>query len=237
MPAATDMQQMEIDMVEGMYDTFELLSEDPPTYTVLMAASADDPVELRVTITYPTEDYPETAPCDVQVENISKHRRIQTAEISKSVAALCEDNLGMHVAILVLQHAQEFLCHSAEQEEKAELARRGEAMEAAAGGGKAAPDPTIRLGTAVTRELFHEWSRKHHAEKEKRRAEAEAKRSQKVSASTLSGRQLWDNTLRAADWDLFGAADVAADEGADVDVDYDLRNDELNEEDFDFGDE
>lgn len=235
MPVATEMQQMEIDMVQGMYDTFEFLSEDPPTYTVLMAPSVDDPAELRVTITYPVEDYPETAPCDVQIESISKNRRIQTAELSKLVTALCEENLGMHVVVLVLQTAQDFLCTNAEQEEKAELVRRGEALEAAAA--KTAPDPTIRLGTAVTKELFYEWSRKHHAEKARRRAEAEAKRSQKASASALTGRQLWDSTLRSADWELFGAAETNAEEGAVVDVDYDLRNDELNEEDFDFGDE
>lgn len=228
------MQQMEMDMVQGMYESYELCCSDPPTYSILLAASADDAPELKVTVSYPNEEYPESSPCVVQIESISKNRRIQTNGIAKEVATTCEENVGMHVVLLALQQIQEFLSHSAEEAERADLIRRGEAQEAAAAKTHGvANDPTIRVGTAVTRELFAEWSRKHQAEKAKLRAEQE-KAESKQNASKLTGRQLWDSTLRTADWELFGGGAGADDEGEDVD--FDALAD-LDEDNFDFDDD
>lgn len=230
MPPVTDMQEMEMEMVQGMYDTYELLSDDPPSYSVALAATDEEPPQLKVIITYPTEDYPESAPCTVAVECIAKARRIQVGAIMKQVAATCEENIGMHSAVLVLQQVQEFLMHAVAEEEKADLLRRGEviAAEAAKRHGVLEEDPTIRLGTAVTRELFDEWSRKHNAEKAKARAERDKKEA-KVSASKLSGRQLWDHSLKSADWALFGGE---ADEDGGEDVDFGEMQD-LDEDEFD----
>ncbi|KAG5480695.1 hypothetical protein CUR178_05830 [Leishmania enriettii] len=230
MPPATEMQEMEMEMVQGMYDTYEHLSDDPPSYCVSLAATEEEPPQLKVIITYPTEDYPESAPCVVTVECIAKARRIQVGAITKQIATTCKENIGMHSAVLVLQQAQEFLSRAFEEEEKADLLRRGEAIaaEAAKRIGAVEVDPTIRLGTAVTRELFEEWSRKHHTEKAKARAERE-KKDVKVSASKLSGRQLWDNSLKTADWALFGGE--AEDEGGE-DVDFGSIKD-LDEDAFD----
>lgn len=224
------MQQMEMEMVQGMYDTFTLLSDDPPSYCVSLAATEDEPPQLKVTITYPTEEYPESAPCVVGIECIAKARRIQVGNITKQVATTCEENIGMHTVILVLQQIQEFVAHAVEEEEKADLVRRGEVMtaEAVKRSGPVEEDPTIRLGTAVTRELFDEWSRKHNAEKAKVRAERE-KREAKVSASKLSGRQLWDNSLKSADWALFGAEN---EEDGGEDVDFDAISG-MDEDEFD----
>ncbi|KAG5480367.1 hypothetical protein LSCM4_06133 [Leishmania orientalis] len=230
MPLATEMQEMEMEMVQGMYDTYEHLSDDPPSYCVSLAATEEEPPQLKVIITYPTEDYPESAPCVVTVECIAKARRIQVGAITKQIATTCEENIGMHSAVLVLQQVQEFLSRAFEEEEKADLLRRGEAIaaEAAKRTGAVEVDPTIRLGTAVTRELFEEWSRKHHAEKAKARAERE-KKDVKVSASKLSGRQLWDNSLKTADWALFGGE---AEEDGGEDVDFGSIKD-LDEDEFD----
>ncbi|KAG5479981.1 hypothetical protein LSCM1_06400 [Leishmania martiniquensis] len=217
MPRATELQEMEMEMVQAMYDTYERLSDDPPSYCVSLAATETEPPQLKVLITYPTEDYPETAPCSVTVECIAKSRRIQVGAIIKQVAATCEENIGMHSAVLVLQQVHEFLARAFEEEEKADLLRRGEliASEAAKRAGAVEADPTIRLGTAVTRELFEEWSRKHNAEKAQARAELE-KKEVKMSASKLSGRQLWDNSLKSADWALF-EGEAGEDGGEDVD--------------------
>ncbi|KAG5506754.1 hypothetical protein GH5_05968 [Leishmania sp. Ghana 2012 LV757] len=230
MPPATEMQEMEMEMVQGMYDTYEHLSDDPPSYCVSLAATEEEPPQLKVIITYPTEEYPESAPCVVTVECIAKARRIQVGAITKQIATICEENIGMHSAVLVLQQVQEFLSRAFEEEEKADLLRRGEAIaaEAAKRTGAVEVDPTIRLGTAVTRELFEEWSRKHHAEKAKARAERE-KKDVKVSASKLSGRQLWDNSLKTADWALFGGE---AEEDGGEDVDFGSIKD-LDEDEFD----
>lgn len=230
MPEATEMQEMEMEMVQGMYDTYTLLSTNPPSYCVSLAATEDEPPQLRVTITYPTEDYPETAPCVVGIECIAKARRIQVGTITKQVALTCEENVGMHTVILVLQQIQEFVAHAVEEEEKADLVRRGEVLtaEAVKRTGPVEEDPTIRLGTAVTRELFDEWSKKHNAEKARQRVERE-KRESRVSASKLSGRQLWNNSLKSADWALFGAENEE-DDGEDVDFDALVG---VDEEEFD----
>ncbi|PBJ80378.1 RWD domain-containing protein [Trypanosoma cruzi cruzi] len=224
---ATEMQSMEMDMVQGMYDSYELISVDPPTYSVLLTATADDPPELRVTVVYDSEGYPETAAPTVRLEHIAKHRRMQTATLAKEIEDLCAEQIGMHSVISVLQKAQEYLTDYAAMEEKAELQRRGDALtKAAASASTAAPDPTVRIGTAVTRELFAGWSEKHIAEKLQKRVLSEKK------STKLTGRQLWDGTLKNADWDLFEALEDEQDidlytlvngEGEEVgEVEYDL---------------
>lgn len=230
MPAATEMQQLEMEMVQGMYDTFELEAEDPPTYSILLAPTADDAPQLKVIVCYPSEEYPETAACSVTIESIAKGQRIQIGNISKQVTATCQDNIGMHSVVLVLQEIQGFLSQLASEEEKADLHRRGEAMEAAAAlRSSAAADPTICIGTALTRELFEEWSRKHNAERERLRTEEE-KKAAKLAVSKLTGRQLWDNSLKSADWTLFGGDGEEEDGGEDVDFG---EMDQFNEDDFD----
>lgn len=231
MPAATEMQQMEMDMVQGMYDSYKLLSEDPPQYSVDLAASMEDPPELRVTITYSTEDYPESAPCAVAVENVSKKRRIPTGNLTKELTAACENNVGAHSVILLLQQAQEYLSNFAEEEEKADLVRRGEALNAAAST-NLIEDPTIRIGTAVTKDLFAEWSRKRLLEKSRARADRERQEKKDVG-SKLTGRQLWDSTLKTADWELFGGDGGVEEDAEDVDFDA-LR--ELDEGEYDLED-
>nr|CCC89307.1 unnamed protein product [Trypanosoma congolense IL3000] len=225
---ATEMQQMEMDMVQGMYDTYTLTSEDPPTYSVLLAAADDEPAELRVTVVYDSEDYPETAAPTVRLEHLSKTRRMPTAALSKEIAELCEEQIGMHCVISVLQKAQEYLTEFAQMEEKAELQRRGEAL-AKSSVTAAAHDPTIRVGNAVTRELFEEWSQKRRVERLREREANEKKISGK-----LTGRQLWDAAIKNTEWDLF----CGSDDEQDVDLSElgPVNEEELGDEEYDLGD-
>lgn len=230
MPEATEMQTMEMDMIQGMYDTYELISSDPPSYSILLTANNEDTADLRVTICYPTEDYPESAPCEVTVENISRKRRIPLAELTTEVNELCLEHVGMHSVVVVLQHIQDFISRFVADEERLTLQRRGEAAEAAAAAYNypTAPDPTITVGSAMTRELFEEWSRKHRLEVTQTRLERN-KREARATASRLTGRQLWDSTLKTADWELF-AAD--GEEGGVEDVDFGAMN-SLDEANYD----
>lgn len=222
------MQQMEVDMIEGMYpDHYSTLSEDPPCFSVTFSATPEDPQELRVTITYPDESYPEEGCPQLLLENISKDRRFPVHQLQEELDTLAQENLGMHVVVLMLQRSQEWLTTVVEEHEKQLLTKRGEALTAAASAGNNTVDPTIRLGNAITRDLFEEWRTRHLVEKNARKAE-EAKRNQKEMTSKLTGRQLWDSTIRNADWELFGAA-----EADDEDVDFDAAN----FEDYEFDDE
>lgn len=64
----------------------------------------------------------------------------------------------------------------------------------------------------------------------------------KITASKLTGRQLWDSTLRQADWELFEAQAMAdgedfnGDNSHDVDVDFDMMA-ELDEGNYDLDDD
>ncbi|CAJ16068.1 hypothetical protein, conserved [Trypanosoma brucei gambiense DAL972] len=222
---ATEMQQMEMDMVQGMYDSFTLCSEDPPTYSVVLSATEDEPPELRVTVVYESDDYPETMAPTVRLEHFAKNRRMPTAPLLKEIMELCEEQIGMHSIISVLQKAQEYLTEFAEGDEKAELQKRGEALGNAAGTA-VVQDPTIRIGNAVTRELFEEWSQKRRAERLREREANEKKVSGK-----LTGRQLWDAALRNTEWDLFCGSDTEQD--VDLDAFEPVDEDDLDEQEFD----
>lgn len=231
--APPEMQQLELDMIEGMYETYKLISEDTPVqFIVLLSASPEDPPELQVSVTFP-EEYPECAPCVITSESISKRRRVQVSTINAEVSQMVEENLGVHTVVMALQHLQDYLLRSAEEEEKVELVRRGEAQEAAAIAqkGPIQADPSIRFGIAVTRELFAEWSHKRAMQRLKDAQELAKKEGKSAAASKLSGRQLWDNTVASADWELFGEEDEGdGGEGLDFDTfgdgeeEYDLED-------------
>jgi hypothetical protein len=230
MPIATEMQQMEVDMIEGMYpDHYTALSADPPSFAVTFSATPEDPQELRTIITYPDESYPEAGCPVLIIENISKDRRFPVHILKEELDAMAQENMGMHVVALMLQRSQEWLTAVVEEHDKVQLTKRGDAINAAASAGSApVVDPTIRMGNAITRDLFEAWRAKHMDEKHARRAE-EAKRTYKESVSKLTGRQLWDSTIRNADWELFGG--VVEGDAEDVDFDaadfaYELGDDE-----------
>ncbi|CUG67508.1 Hypothetical protein, putative [Bodo saltans] len=219
MPVATEMQQMEVDMIEGMYpDHYTFVSADPPSFAVTFSATPEDPQELRTIITYSDKSYPEEGCPTLTVENISKDRRFPVHQLKEELDSMAQQNMGMHVAALMLQRSQEWLTSVVEEHDKLQLNKRGEAISAAANAGSAPViDPTIRMGNAITRDLFEEWRIKHMDEKHARRAE-EAKRTYKDTVSKLTGRQLWDSTIRNADWELFGGAAEGDEEVVDFDA-------------------
>ena len=212
--ALTDDQQMEYDMLQAMYP--EHLSEVTtdgatglPTYHLDVSIDVDAPNELRMHVVLP-EAYPNEGTPVIRLESISTTRRIQTDALAKQLAAAAEENCGMHSVSVLLQTAQEFVrdMDSGKHEETSEME----------------VDPTIRLGRAVTRDLFDEWRLKHRAEKDARNAAGLAKIAKAV-AGKLTGRQVWDRTLKEADWELFnGGAEV--EDGDDIDYDFDMGDEE-----------
>ena len=213
MPASDD-QQMEIDMIQAMFDTaFTLVSEEPPQFTVDIANTPDDAPELVVRVEYPV-GYPDEVPPIINVECVAVSRRININKVQEEVRNLAEENVGMHSVTGVLQHVQAFLCQYLEDEEKALQVKRGKDLEDKHKS-TVKVDPTIRMGNSVTPELFMEWQKKHLAAKAIRKA-AELKRLNKTNPNLgkLTGRQLWDRSLNEADWDLF-----AGQEEGDMDLD------------------
>jgi hypothetical protein len=223
MPAATEMQQMELEMVSGLYaDTFAMVSEDPPSYTVTLSATPDDPQELLVKVTYVSEAYPEEGPPPLfDMECISATRRFAVVQLAKDVAEAAAELSGVHCVLALLQRCQEFLTTSKEELDRAQLQKRGDAMTAAST--ITAVDPTVRMGNIVTRDLFEEWQTRHLAAKAILRAEQNKAR--KETASKLSGRQLWDTSLRQADWELFGEGGDAVNID-DAGFDFELADDD-----------
>mmetsp|Transcript_73608 Transcript_73608/g.85509 ORF Transcript_73608/g.85509 Transcript_73608/m.85509 type:complete len:240 (+) Transcript_73608:57-776(+) len=228
---ATEMQQLEIEMVQGMYpDTFIHVSDEPPAYAIGFSASVDDPIELKLTITYSDPNYPEEGGLPaLVVENMSKERRLPVEKIRSELQAIAEEHAGMHCAVVLLQHCQDFLTTFVQEEEKVLLQKRGDALSAASTTAVVV-DNTIRVGNAVTKENFLEWQKKHLTEKAAVRAEL-LKKNFKESASKLSGRQLWDSTIRNADWELFDSGDGDAVDLDDAGFEYALEEEE--EENFD----
>jgi hypothetical protein len=235
MPPATELQQMEIDMVAGLFaDTFQIVSADPPSYSVTLSATPDDPQELLVRVTYVSDEYPEAgAPPQFDVESISASRRIPVGPLMKDVGEASRELLGVHCVVAMLQRCQEFLTQVKEDMERQQLQRRGDALSAASS--ISTVDPTVRMGNIVTRELFEEWQSRHLAAKAALRAEQNKIR--KESASKLSGRQLWDTTLRQADWELFGEGGDAVnidDAGFDFELGDDDEVEETGEKNYTF---
>lgn len=200
----TDEQQMEIDMISAMYgDTFEMLGDEPPSYKVLIATSPEEAPELGVTVTYPV-DYPESSGPAVLVENVGTRRRILTDKLSAELNRIAAENAGTLCATILVQRCQEFLVELDSAEAAASADKKEELV-----------DPSIRMGTSVSREVFEEWAAKHREKKAIRRAaEAKAEEARHKTASKLTGRQLWDSTIKNADWALFGE-----EEGDVVDLD------------------
>ena len=218
---------MEIDMVSGLFaDTFSLISDDPPQYSVTLSATPEDPQELLVKVSYLSEGYPESGPApQFLVESISATRRIPVGTLMKDLEEGAAELSGVHCVVALLQRCQDFLTQSKEEMDRQQLQRRGEAMAAASN--IVAVDPTVRMGNIVTRELFEEWQSKHLAAKAA--VKAELAKLKKECASKLSGRQLWDTTLRQADWELFGEGGDAVDSD-DAGFEFELGDDDEDDD-------
>lgn len=234
MPIATDDQQMELDMIQAMFDTaFTQISEDPPRFTVSISNTPDDPPEFLVRVEYPV-GYPDEVPPIISIESVAVSRRINVNKVTTEVRTIAEENVGMHSITGVLQHVQAFLCQYLDDEEKALLVKKGKDLEEKHKS-TVKMDPTIRMGNSVTPELFMEWQKKHLAEKAARKAAELKKQAKAATASKLSGRQLWDRSINEADWDLFAAGSDDGDDYDGMDLDdagyeYAFQSDEEGDE-------
>eukprot|EP00672_Neobodo_designis_P009362 CAMPEP_0174855218 /NCGR_PEP_ID=MMETSP1114-20130205/32727_1 /TAXON_ID=312471 /ORGANISM="Neobodo designis, Strain CCAP 1951/1" /LENGTH=228 /DNA_ID=CAMNT_0016089953 /DNA_START=82 /DNA_END=768 /DNA_ORIENTATION=+ len=219
MAELNDEQQMEYDMLQAMYpehlsDVSENAAVGLPCYSLEVTNDHDEPAEIRLIVTLPPE-YPSEGAPRIAVESISTTRRVQTEALLTQLKAAAEENAGMHCVAVLLQTAQQYMqdldSHAnRKEEETTDL------------------DPTIRLGRAVTAELFAEWRAAHRAEKDEKIAKANAKHL-KALAGKLTGRQLWDKTIKDADWQLF-AGDAEADDGDDIEYEFGDDDDEEGEE-------
>jgi hypothetical protein len=206
--ALNDDQQMEYDMLQAMYP--EHLSEvttSPdglPAFYLDVSVDVDAPVELRLNVVLPPA-YPSEAAPKVAVESISTSRRVQTEALLKQLRASADENIGTHCIAILLQTAQEYMRdidsgNSRKEETSTDV------------------DPTIRLGRSVTRDLFDDWRLVHRAAKAARIAIETAKMNAAIKGK-LTGRQLWDKTIKEADWTLF-AAEADAVDGDDIEYDF-----------------
>lgn len=176
-----------------------------PGYTLEVTNHPDEPAEIRFTVLM-TPEYPSEGPPKLTIESISTTRRVQTEALLTQMREAAEENTGMHCVSVLLQTAQQFMTDLDSQankkdEEQSEI------------------DPTIRLGRAVTADLFAEWRAAHRAAKDEKIAKENAKHL-KALAGKLTGKQLWDKTIKDADWQLF-AAEADAVEGDDIEYDFD----------------
>ena len=178
-------------------DTFQKVNET--SYSLMLGESSNDKPDLRILFSCPP-GYPETQPLLCKVESMASGRRLPLDKLEKELARIAQDSIGMPAATTLLDHCQQFLesqLHSpVAKEEKVES-------------NSVDVDPSIRIGRGVTRELFAAWKLQHTAEKQRVRSEKE-----KAAAGKLTGKQLWDSTLKNADWTLF-----AGEESAGIDYD------------------
>lgn len=206
---------MEYDMLAVMYP--EHVSEPVaapsgnPSYHVAIAKEVEVAPELRLSVELPA-DYPESVTPTISVDCTTSQRRIMTKPLLERLNSVATENIGITSVAALVQTAQDFL----HELDSAAAAAARKAVDDAA-----EVDPTIRMGRTVTDELFRDWVDKFRAERAAAALAKLGEKSASTSKNKLTGRQLWDRTIKDADWQLFGAGTAdEADDGDDVDYDF-----------------
>ncbi|EHB15275.1 RWD domain-containing protein 1 [Heterocephalus glaber] len=207
-------QRNELEALESIYpDSFTVLSENPPSFTITVTSEAgenDETVQTTLKFTY-SEKYPDEAPLYelFSQENLEDNDVI---DILKLLALQAEENLGVVMIFTLVTAVQEKLNEIVDQiktrrEEEKKLKEK-EAEEA---------EKQIFHGTPVTIENFLCWKAKFDAEllelKKKRIKEEE-----QAGKNKLSGKQLFetDHNLDTSDIQFL------EDAGNNVEVDESL---------------
>ena len=191
------------------------------------------------------EGYPDEGKMPViLLESISTVRRVQCEPLRKELVTVAEENAGMASITNLFEHAKEWLSSlkSREEQAKSQATEKSWEAEKAKGPGVVA-DPTIRMGRMVTSELFYEWLEEFKAEKAALREKELKKLKKHKEESKLTGKQMWDQSIKQTDWSLFkgdkdtdkeGGAAVEDDEEEDIDFDmYDVDEEEEEEHGYD----
>uniref|UniRef100_A0A2K6U309 RWD domain-containing protein 1 n=1 Tax=Saimiri boliviensis boliviensis TaxID=39432 RepID=A0A2K6U309_SAIBB len=190
-------QRNELEALESIYpDSFTVLSESPPSFTITVTSEAgenDETVQTTLKFTY-SEKYPDEAP----LYEIFSQENLEDNDISdilKLLALQAEENLGMVMIFTLVTAVQEKLNEIVDQIKTRQLFH----------------------GTPVTIENFLNWKAKFDAElleiKKKRMKEEE-----QAGKNKLSGKQLFetDHNLDTSDIQFL------EDAGNNVEVDESL---------------
>ncbi|XP_008565962.1 PREDICTED: RWD domain-containing protein 1 isoform X1 [Galeopterus variegatus] len=207
-------QRNELEALESIYpDSFTVLSENPPSFTITVTSEAgenDETVQTTLKFTY-SENYPDEAPLYeiFSQENLEDN---DVSDILKLLALQAEENLGMVMIFTLVTAVQEKLNEIVDQiktrREEEKKQKEKEAEEA---------EKQLFHGTPVTIENFLSWKAKFDAElleiKKKRMKEEE-----QAGKNKLSGKQLFetDHNLDTSDIQFL------EDAGNNVEVDESL---------------
>lgn len=175
-------QRNELEALESIYpDSFTVLSENPPSFTITVTSEAgenDETVQTTLKFTY-SEKYPDEAPLYeiFSQENLEDN---DVSDILKLLALQAEENLGMVMIFTLVTAVQEKLNEIVDQiktrREEEKKQKEKEAEEA---------EKKLFHGTPVTIENFLSWKAKFDAElleiKKKRMKEEEQAGKNKLS--------------------------------------------------------
>ena len=269
--SVNDEVQMELEMLKAIagednVDEPQLRPEDSscppalreiPSVRILVAKAMDVQPELVLWIGFHDSNYPgqggeECVPkIEVLLEENApiKHRPEAFTEMARE-AAKAEG--GQMCINQVYQRIVDGMLEAEEAEAKKAAAKAGGKDDGDAHSGFV--DPTIRLGTQLTPEVFKEWKAKFDAENAAKKlkqmgkkAIAEAAAQQDAKKMKLTGKQMWDQSIKNADWELFekaGSGNTGDDDDDGEDIDFvfgddddEDENDEFNEANYEFGEE
>jgi hypothetical protein len=260
--AVNDEVQMELEMLKAVAGDDHV--EEPrirddapqsmrkfPTVRILVTRAIDMPPELVLWLGFHDSNYPgnggeECIPL-IQIEREEnaeiKHRPEMFTEMAITAAKAEAGQMCIN------QVYQRIVDGMAEADETAAKKAGNDARSAAEREIEAANvDPTIRIGTQLTPEIFKEWKAKFDAErlaklkkgdgaKKVSLADAAAAASAASSGTDsskkvrLTGKQMWDQTMANADWKLFaGEADGEEEDIEDIDFVFEDEEDEDEEE-------
>ncbi|XP_055287025.1 RWD domain-containing protein 1-like [Moschus berezovskii] len=212
MPDYSEEQSNELEALESIYpDSFTVLSENPPSFTITVTSEAgenDETVQTILKFTY-SEKYPDEAPL-YEIFTQLNLEDSDVADILKLLALQAKENLGMVMIFTLVIAVQEKLNEIVDQikTRREEEKKQKEAEEA---------EKQLFHGTPVTIENFLNWKAMFDAElleiKKKRMKEEE-----QAGKNKLSGRQLFetDHNLETSDIQFL------EDAGNNVEVDESL---------------
>lgn len=221
-------QLMELDLIRAMFPDGAVSEvhactkhDNLPAFTVQIARENDAPNEIALTVAYPP-GYPEEQTPFFILECVSSTRRIPLDALLQDLQTIAAENSGTHCVSPAVQKCQEFLF---DFDAAADKAKKSDDK-------KVDIDPTIRLGTPLTAELFNEWKERRAMMRGGGAAAiATATAAAAAKSQRLTGRQMWDATLKNADWALFkdGEGGATADDDDGEDIDYTFGEEEEEE--------